>query len=479
MLRPDDWLSALYANQKRDTLGVKDGWDLIPHKPQQKQAEFLGLTELEALYGGAAGGGKSDCLLMDALRYAHVPGYACILFRRTHTDAMLPQALMERCRAWLMNTAARWDDRNKRYVIPTGQGTSTVAFGYMDSKNDRYRYQSAEFQRIYFDELTQFENVQYTFMFSRLRRAEGIPVPLAMRAATNPGGVGEKWVYERFLNPETRLKDAVFIPAKLEDNRYIDKEEYIKSLQKMDSRTLRQLLDGQWLVPISGRMFPIEADHIIEELPDDWDSATVDYCLGIDLGTREDRPTTAFVLNAVRDDEDMIYTLESEAFAGLAPGEISDIAKAYSERYGHMDIVVDAGGLGKGYILDMQQRHGINAEPAEKTNKLGYRKIVIGALEQRRIKIYGPRCEGLVEEASRLTWNEHGTDNEKGQDNHRTDAWLYSLRKLWPELAERKKQPYAPGSDEYFQEIERRQIAREERELIEQQEEDMADGFDY
>jgi hydroxymethylbilane synthase len=38
----------------------------IPHTPHPKQAEFLALDCEEALYGGAAGGGKSDALIMAA-----------------------------------------------------------------------------------------------------------------------------------------------------------------------------------------------------------------------------------------------------------------------------------------------------------------------------------------------------------------------------------------------------------------------------
>ena len=39
----------------------------IPHKPTPKQLAFLMLDVREALYGGAAGGGKSDARLLAAL----------------------------------------------------------------------------------------------------------------------------------------------------------------------------------------------------------------------------------------------------------------------------------------------------------------------------------------------------------------------------------------------------------------------------
>src|SRR5688572_3833424 len=82
--------------------------DYCPHAPEPPQQAFLSLEQLEALYGGAAGGGKSDAMLMAALQYVHVPSYSAIIMRRTFAELSLEGALLSRAHQWLGHTDAVW-----------------------------------------------------------------------------------------------------------------------------------------------------------------------------------------------------------------------------------------------------------------------------------------------------------------------------------------------------------------------------------
>jgi predicted phage terminase large subunit-like protein len=202
---------------------------------------------------------------MAALQYATVPGYAALLLRRTYTDLSLPGALMDRAFAWLRGTAAKWKDSEKTWKFPSG---ATVTFGYLESDSDKYRYQSSEFQFIGFDEVTQFEEAQYTYLFSRLRKLQGCPVPLRMRAASNPGGPGHAFVKARFLEG-LPTANRVFIPSRIDENPHLDQEQYRQSLMELDPFTRAQLLEGDWSEH-SGGFFRREWFPIIDFAPADY-----------------------------------------------------------------------------------------------------------------------------------------------------------------------------------------------------------------
>ena len=261
-------------------------------KRNEPQCAFLALDCLEALYGGAAGGGKTDALLMAALQHVDEPSYSAILFRRTYQDLALPGALMDRAHDWLRNSPAHWNETDKRYTFPSG---ATLVFGYMDTEAHKYRYQGAEFQFIGFDELTQFPESQYRYLFHRLRRLEGSRIPIRMRAATNPGGIGHEWVKARFVTPHED-PDRRFVPSLLQDNPYLDQAEYLKSLEQLDPVTRAQLLNGNWdAMPVGNRFHRDWFGDLLEVPPANmeawvryWDKAATedagDWSAGVLMG---------------------------------------------------------------------------------------------------------------------------------------------------------------------------------------------------
>jgi len=255
---PDSTLAGV-VGLLRERVQAKRGW--CPHTPYPAQRAFLNCEAREVLYGGAAGGGKSDAILMAALEYADVPGYSALILRRDFQRLALPGAIMDRSKEWLSNTRARWNEQYRRWTFPSG---ATLQFGYVDSPDDRFRYASAEFQFIGFDELTEFrlaedESNPYTFLFSRLRRTQGLNVPLRFRAASNPGNIGHAWVKRRFITTEsaTAVERGItgvfpaadgryFVPAAIRDNPAINADEYEANLGHLPPVMRARLMRGNW-----------------------------------------------------------------------------------------------------------------------------------------------------------------------------------------------------------------------------------------
>jgi len=213
-----------------------------------KQHQLINDYSKEVFFGGAGGGGKSSGLLMAASQFVHDPFYNALIIRKSYADLSLPGALMDRAQEWWSGTAARYDDKQHTWIFPSG---ATITFGYLEGKSDHYRYRSSEFQCICFDELTTFAENQYRYLFSRLRVKDALKarIPLRMRSASNPGGIGHEWVKRRFITDGTRT----FIPARLDDNPYIDKEGYVSSLQELDPVTRAQIMAGDWDEYAGGR----------------------------------------------------------------------------------------------------------------------------------------------------------------------------------------------------------------------------------
>ena len=244
----------------------------IPHTPTVRQQVALLYDGDEMLYGGAAGGGKSDYLLMCALQYADLPGYAASLFRRTFPMLKQPGGLLPRAQEWLEGTdavgAARADGYYTRYDFPAG---GTLIFGHMQHEGDQENYQGGEYDFVGYDELVQFTRQMYTYLFSRIRHSHDSTIPGRMRAGSNPGGPGHDWVRSRwqipdsfedqfqvttYVDEEGNDRERIFLPSHIDDNPHIDQRDYKRKLANLDDPVTRsRLLRGDWSVREGGDMF--------------------------------------------------------------------------------------------------------------------------------------------------------------------------------------------------------------------------------
>src|SRR6516162_11704210 len=238
--------------------------------PTPKQAEFLAAPEDEVLYGGAAGSGKSDALIIDALGgqcgAVQLPEYRALLLRRTFPEL---REIVDRTQAIYPKVVPGAIYVEPDWRFPSG---ARLELGYLDRDTDVMRYQSRQFQWIGWEELAQWATpYPYTYMLSRLRRPERLSIRCYVRATCNPDGPGARWIAERFgIAPDgqsTRREIIVdgrkfrlrFIAARLADNPHLAGTGYREQLMRLPDEIRRALLDGRWDEPIVGGAIYTEA----------------------------------------------------------------------------------------------------------------------------------------------------------------------------------------------------------------------------
>lgn len=240
------------------------------------QSDVMNSPAQEILYGGAAGGGKTNVL-------ANIPRLhhrRALLLRRTFPE--LNMSMVPETKLWY-GDERRYNASTHKWTLADGR---EIHLGYLGSEKDLQQYQSAAFDFIGFDELTHFTRNQYVYLLSRLRTSrKGQRVRIV--SGTNPGGAGHAWVKERWApwldhthprpaepgeirwyisgengkdeEVDCRHPDAVsrtFIPARLSDNPYLG-DEYRRQLMLFPEPWRSQLYRGDWTAGETGNPYQV------------------------------------------------------------------------------------------------------------------------------------------------------------------------------------------------------------------------------
>lgn len=224
----------------------------IKWKPQPKQEEALARIEDEILYGGARGGGKTDCGMAWLMYDIKEPRYRALVIRRNATDL---SDWIDRARIMYYDAGGRFV--GDTFVFPSG---ARIRTGHLADKDAYQKYQGHEYQKILIEELT---HISRESDYEKLRAScrstvEGIQSQLF--ATTNPDGAGHEWVKDRWNIPDRPTgiilsKDEesgltrVFIPSTMDDNPILMNldPKYVKQIEAIKDEELRRAWrEGSW-----------------------------------------------------------------------------------------------------------------------------------------------------------------------------------------------------------------------------------------
>jgi len=374
------------AKSRRDCIMYKR-IESIEKLPQKEEMRCITVSHPNGLYivDDFTVTHNSDALLMAALQYVDVPGYSALLLRDTFQNLNKADSLISRSQEWLHNTDAHWNGDSREWTFPCeGGGKSTLAFGYLDGPKDHFNYQSAAYHFVGVDECVAIRGNQVEYMFSRMRRKSDLPVPIRLRCASNPPAAEQiargSWVKRRYVDPMTRKDGAVFISAKLEDNPYLDQDEYRVSMEQLDHVTRAQLLDGNWEIQAQGNMFRPEWFQIINhrEVPSagyvvrGWDFA----------GSEEDGSAWTAGVRIKRCCEGNYYIEHIKRFRGT-PFKMESTLRAMAEADGTsvmIDMPQDPGQAGKYQVRQLIKKlAGYNAHSSLESGSKVERAMALSA----------------------------------------------------------------------------------------------------
>jgi hypothetical protein len=223
----------------------------------------------QIFYGGAAGGGKTDCSLAFNIRGITTYGKAwrSIVFRKTYPQL---EELIRRGKELFSPMGAKYNQSRHFFSFPNG---AEVRLASLERESDVERYQGHQYTLIVFDELGNWAtDYCWLYMASRCRSAAG--VPCQMLGTGNPGGPGHSWIKNMFIDgfrPDVMYRLPVnydrasgsweyisrcFIPSFLADNpRLLEKNPKYKTyLQSLPKHLRRSLYEGDWDV-YGGQVF--------------------------------------------------------------------------------------------------------------------------------------------------------------------------------------------------------------------------------
>lgn len=227
-----------------------DGTEEVLYAPTKKQKLLHLSTEPNVLFWGGRGSGKSMALRWDAhMRALSFPGFKYVILRRTYPE--LQKSHIIHVPSEMKKLGGYFHHTDHIAYYPNG---SIGFFSHCSTEQHVLNLLSAEFAWAGFDEISTFEWDMFTKLAASVRVPEASGLTAMVRAATNPLGVSAEminryWVLKDITldeDPDYNPNDWYQIHANLEDNPYVDQDQYKKRFSGLPTHVRKAWVDGEF-----------------------------------------------------------------------------------------------------------------------------------------------------------------------------------------------------------------------------------------
>lgn len=227
-----------------------DGHPVVWKPDPGFQTRFLSAGQFEVLGGGAAGPGKTVCLIALGAVYAQHKSARVLFLRTVYKDL---QDVMDKMQVLYPSLGAVWRASEDRWLFPSG---AVVALAHGGTVAEISKFLGPEWTAVLWDELSLVaDETVWQLALSRIRSPDPT-VPLRARASANPIGPGRGWLKARFVDVcgkhgERAFRDPdsgrsrAYVPGTSKDNSHLPAS-YWKGLADLPPSIQAALRDGDW-----------------------------------------------------------------------------------------------------------------------------------------------------------------------------------------------------------------------------------------
>lgn len=386
----------------------------------------------------------SNALL--AIRCATTPNARCVYIALTHASVKLIAWDIIHKLDREFGLSLKYDQRDLKATFPNGSTITYRGVGGISNREIQDRFRGAQFDACVIDEASAFEpaaleHLVQTIIEPTLLDRDGV---LLLTGTPSPNCRGiyheatttgrPRWLSCRWLtsdNPHMAAQYAAELDKNRRENPAIESAAWY-----------RREYFGEWVADTNDLVYQVAPENIVDAV----DTAGMSFVLAVDLGYTDD---TSFLLVGWGPYGKTLSVLESTKRKRMLPDEIAHAIHDIRQRYPGVSIVVDSGSGGaKTLVEELAVRYGIPSNPAQKTEKANWIRLLNSDLSMRRVHIVRAANRDLLSEIGKLPWRERNGRREEDPsfDNHLCDAMLYAYRQARHHLT--MDAPFAPQSAE-------------------------------